>query len=71
MSTSSLGFQYFQWCAQPLEDNLPTDNYHYQITVQTAVKKNAGTKSKVSFVMSGDNTDTGVRRLDDGKRKVR
>ncbi len=59
-----------QWGASPLEDNLPTDTYHYQFTVCTGVRKNAGTTSKVSFIMSGDDADTGVRRLADGKRKV-
>ena len=60
----------FQWGATPLEDNLPTDTYHYQITVNTGVRKNAGTKSKVNFILSGDEGDTGCRRLTDGKRKV-
>ena len=34
------------------------------------MKKKAGTKSRISFIMSGDSADTGVRRLYDGKRKV-
>ncbi|XP_013393280.1 uncharacterized protein LOC106161002 [Lingula anatina] len=58
-----------KWEATPLEDNLPTDNYHYQITVTTGMRKKAGTTSKVSFILSGDDGDTGVRRLGDGKRK--
>jgi len=58
-----------EWGAGPLEDNLPSDQYHYQITVYTGTKKLAGTKSKVSFIISGDDSDTGVRRLADGKRK--
>ena len=60
-----------QWGAMPLEDNLPTDNYHYQVAVYTGVRKNAGTDSRIRFIMSGDEADTGVRRLYDGKRKVR
>ena len=36
----------FQWGATPLEDNLPTDKYHYQLSVQTGIWKNAGTESK-------------------------
>jgi len=60
-----------QWGATPLEDNLPTDEYHYQMTVYTGVKKHGGTTSKVSFILSGDESDTGARRLFDGKRKVR
>lgn len=59
-----------QWGATPLEDNLPSDNYHYQMTVQTGVRKNASTTSKVSFIVSGENGDSGVRRLYDGHRKV-
>jgi hypothetical protein len=59
-----------QWGAAPLEDNLPTDCYHYQMSVYTKVKKKAGTKSKISLILSGDEGDTGVRRLYDGKRKV-
>ncbi|ELT87232.1 hypothetical protein CAPTEDRAFT_84236, partial [Capitella teleta] len=58
-----------KWGAAPLEDNLPTDTYHYQVSVYTKVKKKAGTKSKISFILSGDESDTGVRRLYDGKRK--
>ena len=60
----------FQWGAAPLEDNLPSDKYHYQMTVYTGTKKQAGTISKISFILSGDESDTGVRRLFDGKRKV-
>ena len=59
-----------QWGAAPLEDNLPSDTYHYQMTLYTGVKKHAGTASKVSFILSGDESDSGVRRLFDGKRKV-
>lgn len=67
-----LWYSFFgQWGATPLEDNLPSDTYHYQVTVNTAVKKKAATRSKVSFILSGDDGDTGVRRLYDGKRKVR
>ena len=33
--------------------------------------KGAGTRSKPSFILSGDYADTGVRRIFDGKRKVR
>ncbi|ESP04060.1 hypothetical protein LOTGIDRAFT_73820, partial [Lottia gigantea] len=58
-----------KWGALPLSDNLPTDNYHYQMTIQTGMRKNAGTESKISFILSGDDADTGVRRLWDEKRK--
>jgi len=50
---------------------VPSDAYYYQLAVYTGVRKGAGTKSKPSFIMSGDYADTGVRRLFDGKRTVR
>ncbi len=52
-------------------DNLPIDSYHYLITVHTGVGKEAGTTSNISFVMSGESSDSGVRRLADGKLQVR
>ncbi len=52
-------------------DNLPIDTYHYLITVHTGVGKEASTTSNVSFVMSGESADSGVRRLADGKIQVR
>jgi len=59
-----------QWGATPLEDNVPSDSYYYQLSVYTGVRKGSGTKSKPSLILSGDYADTGVRRLFDGKRKV-
>jgi len=59
-----------QWGATPLEDNVPSDSYYYQLSVYTGVRKGAGTRSKPSLILSGDYADTGVRRLFDGKRKV-
>lgn len=67
----NLYFPRYQWGATPLEDNLPTDSYHYQISVYTGMKKGAGTKSNISFIISGEERDTGVRRIFDGKRKAR
>ncbi|XP_064637018.1 polycystin-1-like protein 2 [Lineus longissimus] len=58
-----------KWGAHPLEDNLPSDTYHYQLAVHTGVRKGAGTKSRVSLILSGDESDTGVRELSDGQRK--
>jgi hypothetical protein len=51
-------------------DNLPIDTYHYLITVHTGFGKEAGTTSNVSFVVSGESTDSGVRRLSDDKVQV-
>ncbi|CAF1143554.1 unnamed protein product [Rotaria sordida] len=56
-----------KWTAAPLMDNLPIDAYHYLITVHTGVGKEAGTTSNISFVMSGESADSGVRKLSDGK----
>ncbi|CAH1794576.1 unnamed protein product [Owenia fusiformis] len=58
-----------KWGAKPLEDNIPTDQYHYQMIVYTGIKRDADTKSKISFILSGDEGDTGVRRLFDGEKK--
>ena len=49
---------------------MPIDIYHYLITVHTGVGKEAGTTSNVSFVISGESADSGVRKLTDGKIKV-
>lgn len=51
-------------------DNLPIDTYHYLITVHTGVGKESGTKSNISFVISGETADSGVRKLTDGKFQV-
>ncbi|CAH1779490.1 unnamed protein product [Owenia fusiformis] len=58
-----------KWGARPLDDNIPSDHYHYQMTVFTGIKKHSTTRSKISFILSGDAGDTGVRRLYDGKNK--
>jgi polycystin 1L2 len=60
-----------KWTAAPLVDNLPIDTYHYLITVHTGVGKESGTTSNVSFVMSGESSDSGVRKLSDGKIQVK
>ena len=44
--------------------------YHYLITVHTGVGKESGTTSNVSFVLSGESADSGVRKLTDGKLQV-
>ncbi|KAK7065489.1 hypothetical protein SK128_007199 [Halocaridina rubra] len=58
-----------KWGVTPLEDNLANEKYLYMLTVVTAMKGKAGTKSNISFVLTGDEDDTGVRKLSDGKRK--
>ena len=51
-------------------DNLSIDIFHYLITVHTGIGKEAGTTSTISFVVSGEMGDSGVRKLTDGKIKV-
>ncbi|CAF1681875.1 unnamed protein product, partial [Adineta ricciae] len=54
----------------PLADNKKFDQYFYQIIVFTGQRVNAGTKSKVQFVLSGDFAETQVRTFDDSHRKI-
>ena len=62
---------FIQWGVTPLVDNRPDNNYFFKISVYTGLRQNAGTKSKVCFILSGDHGDTGVRVMDDGRGKVR
>ena len=62
---------FIQWGVTPLVDNRPDNDYFYKISVYTGLRQNAGTKSKVCFILSGDHGDTGVRVMDDGRGKVR
>ncbi|CAF0948943.1 unnamed protein product [Adineta ricciae] len=54
----------------PLPDNSNEDGYFYQIIVFTGQRNNAGTNSKVHFVLSGDDDATNVRTLSDPRRKI-
>ena len=54
----------------PLVDNNPKDEYKYEIHIYTGLNSNAGTDSSVSMVLAGTDSDTGMRVLKDGKRKV-
>ncbi|CAF1124640.1 unnamed protein product [Adineta steineri] len=54
----------------PLADNNKSDHYHYQILVFTGQRTNAGTDSKVYFVLSGDNDQTQIRLFSDPHRKI-
>ncbi|XP_060063521.1 uncharacterized protein LOC132543982 [Ylistrum balloti] len=54
----------------PLIDNDVADKYYYEIVVVTGMRRNAGTNSKVNFILSGDLDETEVRCLNDSKRKV-
>ncbi|KAL3876144.1 hypothetical protein ACJMK2_034016 [Sinanodonta woodiana] len=57
-----------KWGVTPLADNFPDDNYFYLVRVYTGARPGSGTRSKVGFVLSGVNADTGVRELYDGVR---
>ncbi|XP_076459182.1 polycystin-1-like [Babylonia areolata] len=54
----------------PLVDNDPKDKYYYEIVVVTGMRKNAGTDSKVFFILSGEEDETDVREFSDSKRKI-
>lgn len=57
----------WQWGVLPLCDNILTDTCFYEITVYTGMRRGAGTRSNISFVLAGDYADTGVRQLKDIK----
>ncbi|XP_071965421.1 uncharacterized protein [Antedon mediterranea] len=54
----------------PLKDNDPRDKIKYEITVFTGVKKRAGTSATVSFMIAGEEGETGIRVFQDEKRKI-
>ena len=51
-------------------DNYAVDDYYYLLTINTGLRKSGGTKSKVSFCLTGSLDETGVRVLSDGVREV-
>ena len=55
----------------PLIDNFADDTYYYLLTVYTGMRRGAGTKSKIGFIVAGEEYDSGVRELHDGVRDVR
>ncbi|XP_055877066.1 polycystin family receptor for egg jelly-like isoform X1 [Biomphalaria glabrata] len=55
-----------QWGVFPLVDNCSNNTYFYLITVHTGLRRSAGTKSNVYFCLSGQDHDTGIRKLSDG-----
>jgi polycystin 1L2 len=60
-----------KWGASPLVDNLPSDGYYYLVSVQTGVGNDTSTKSNVGLLVVGEQAESGVRKLSDGKRKVK
>ena len=61
-------FLYPQVGVCPLRDNDPADPYRYEITLWTGMRRNAGTKSKVSIIVYGDEHDSEARALEDRDR---
>nr|XP_006817202.1 PREDICTED: uncharacterized protein LOC102808421 [Saccoglossus kowalevskii] len=59
-----------RWSATPLIDNKPLDRFLYHITVYTGHDSKAGTRSNISFKLSGSSGDTGTRHLKDQYGKV-
>jgi hypothetical protein len=47
-----------------------SDRDYYIIKVYTGMRRGAGTTSRIAFVLTGENSDTGPRELFDGFRKV-
>ncbi|XP_061167307.1 polycystin-1-like protein 2 isoform X1 [Saccostrea echinata] len=58
-----------RWAIHFLVDSDSTDEYFYMITVHTGLRRGAGTKSVVNFVLAGDEDDSGVRILSDGVKE--
>ncbi|GFU56003.1 polycystic kidney disease protein 1-like 2 [Trichonephila clavipes] len=56
--------------ATPLPDNDMQDKYFYEILVQTGYQFHAGTKSKVNFIISGEDDETDVRTFADDQRPI-
>jgi hypothetical protein len=54
----------------PLPDNHRSDEYFYQIIIFTGQRKDAGTQSKVHFILSGDKNETYVRTFADPHRQI-
>ncbi len=54
-----------------LPDNHRYDHYYYhQILVFTGQRKDAGTKSKVHFILSGDKNETHIRTFADPHHSI-
>lgn len=53
-----------------MPDNYKEDEYCYQILVFTGHRKDAGTRSKVHFIIAGDEDETEFRTFSDPKQKI-
>ncbi|KAK0049118.1 polycystin-1 isoform X2, partial [Biomphalaria pfeifferi] len=54
----------------PMADNDPRDKYFYEVIVSTGMRRNAGTNSKVYFILSGEEEESEVRMFSDSKRPI-
>ncbi len=59
-----------QWQCLPLLDNYTDDKYLYEVHVYTGLKGSSSTDSKVMFIVNGSHIGTGIRKMEDGIRKV-
>ncbi|VDI61169.1 Hypothetical predicted protein [Mytilus galloprovincialis] len=57
-----------RWGVTPLIDNFMDDTYYYLVTVYTGMRRGAGTKSRIGFIIHGKDGSTGIRELYDGVR---
>ena len=57
-----------QWMVGYLTDNHVKDSHFYLMTVYTGLRRGAGTRSNVGFILTGHKGNTGVRQLSDGER---
>lgn len=62
---------HFKWGITPLRDNYVTDNEFYLIKVYTGMRRGAGTRSRIAFILTGNKRGTGPRELFDGVREVK
>ena len=53
-----------------LPDNNPYHDYCYELIVFTGSRSEAATDSKVRFILSGEDFDTGIRMMSDPRRKI-
>ncbi|KAI8497393.1 hypothetical protein Bbelb_246990, partial [Branchiostoma belcheri] len=56
-----------KWVTSSLPDDNPHDQYKYEITVYTGTARKAGTRSRIAFLLCGQDADTGVRIFDHRK----
>ena len=51
-----------------MSDNVPEDEFHYELHVHTGFTRHAGTRSNVFFRLYGTKSETGARRVRDDVR---